>query len=81
MRKPVLPVVLLALSGCAAERGVPLTNGAERPAWLLDQPPRYERHPLPDGLGDTLALRRTEAPCPPPQGRGAPGCEPRGGVS
>jgi hypothetical protein len=60
MPKPVLPVMLLALAGCAADRGVPLTNGAERPPWLLEQPPRYERYPLPDALGDTLALRRTE---------------------
>jgi hypothetical protein len=40
---------------------VPLTGDAERPAWLLEQPPRYERYPLPDALGDTLALRRTQA--------------------
>jgi hypothetical protein len=60
MLKPVLPVVLLALAGCAANRSVPLTGDSERPAWLPEQPPRYERYPLPDALGDTLALRRTE---------------------
>jgi hypothetical protein len=61
MPKPVLPVVLLALAGCTADRAVPVTNGSERPAWLLDQPPRYERYPLPDALGDTLAQRRVES--------------------
>ncbi|WP_137180390.1 hypothetical protein [Roseomonas sp. AR75] len=76
MIKRVLPVMLLALAGCAADDGLPpLTGGSdERPAWLLEQPPQYERYPVPDALRDTLALRSG-------QPGGAVQAARRGGVS
>jgi len=48
----LLPVMLLALAGCATNDQLPVTRGAERPAWLPVQPEQYERYPVPEAWRD-----------------------------